>query len=169
VADRLRRRDATARQIAATTIRRGAEILALGLLFRLQEYILGQPWAPWTDLLRVDILNTIGVSIMLMGALCWVVSAASSAVDTSAWRMRNVCAAIAAALAISFAAPVVWTSWKPQWLPWYLETYSTACTTSACRSRGSFPFSLGGIRVRGMAVGFVILSERARLHEREPP
>ena len=50
-----------------TTIRRGAEILALGLLFRLQEYVIAWGWAPWSDLLRVDILNTIGVSMMLMG------------------------------------------------------------------------------------------------------
>src|SRR3974377_2403995 len=53
------------------TIRLGAEILALGLLFRVQEYVIALGWAPWTDLFRVDILNTIGISIMLMGAMSW--------------------------------------------------------------------------------------------------
>ena len=54
-------------QIARTTIRRGAEIFAFGLLFRLQEYVIAWGWAPLSDLLRVDMLNTIGVSMMLMG------------------------------------------------------------------------------------------------------
>ncbi len=62
-----------AEPIAQKTIRRGAEILALGLLFRLQEYVIAWGWAPWSDLLRVDILNTIGVSMMLMGGVCWIV------------------------------------------------------------------------------------------------
>ena len=67
ITDRWRSREAPVGKTAATTIRRGAEILGLGLLFRLQEYVLGQPWAPWTDLLRVDVLNVIGVAIMMMG------------------------------------------------------------------------------------------------------
>src|SRR5947207_15511844 len=63
----------SAHQIARTTIRRGAEIFALGLLFRIQEFAISLGWAPWSDLFRVDILNTIGVSIMLMGVMCWAV------------------------------------------------------------------------------------------------
>src|SRR5436190_19622254 len=54
-------------QISRTTIRRGAEGPGLGLLFRLQEYVIAWGWAAWSDLLRVDISNMIGVSIMLMG------------------------------------------------------------------------------------------------------
>ena len=68
--------------IAKTTIRRGAEIFALGLLFRVQEYALGYRWVPWTDLLRVDILNMLGLSMMLMGVLCWVTAARSPANST---------------------------------------------------------------------------------------
>jgi hypothetical protein len=47
-------------QIARATIRRGEEIFAFGLLFRLQEYIIAWGWAPMSDLLRLDVLNTIG-------------------------------------------------------------------------------------------------------------
>jgi len=42
----------------------------MGLLFRVQELC----WAilsPWTDLLRVDVLNILGLSMVLMGVLCW--------------------------------------------------------------------------------------------------
>ena len=73
VTDKLRQKGLAPNRIAQTTIRRGAEILALGLLFRLQEYVIAWGWAPWSDLLRVDILNTIGLSMMLMGGVCWIV------------------------------------------------------------------------------------------------
>src|SRR6202453_454514 len=73
VTDKLRQKGAPADQIARTTIRRGAEIFGLGILFRLQEYLIAWGWAPWSDLLRVDILNTIGLSMMLMGVVCWIV------------------------------------------------------------------------------------------------
>ena len=66
VTDKLRRKGLSAGQIAGKTIRRGAEILALGFLFRLQEFLIAWGWSPWSDLLRVDILNTIGVAMMLM-------------------------------------------------------------------------------------------------------
>ena len=73
VTEKLWQKGLSPAQVARTTILRGAEILAFGLLFRLQEYVVAWGWAPKTDLLRVDILNTIGVSMMLMGVLCWVV------------------------------------------------------------------------------------------------
>src|SRR6266849_4641825 len=62
VTDKLRQKGVSADKIARTTILRGGEIFFLGLLFRLQEFLLGQPGAPWKDLLRVDVLNVIGVS-----------------------------------------------------------------------------------------------------------
>src|SRR6476660_1456554 len=73
IVDRLLAKGLSAGQIAKTTIRRGAEIFALGLLFRIQEFVIALGWAPWSDLFRVDILNTIGVSLMLMGLACWMV------------------------------------------------------------------------------------------------
>ena len=73
VTNKLRQKGLQPSQIARTTIRRGAEILGLGFLFRLQEFVIAWGWAPWSDLLRVDVLNIIGVSLMLMGSVCWVV------------------------------------------------------------------------------------------------
>src|SRR3981081_1187928 len=75
VIDKLRTKNLSPSQIARATIRRGAEIFALGLLFRRQEFLIAWGWAPWSDLLRVDVLNTIGLSMMLMGIVCWVVLA----------------------------------------------------------------------------------------------
>ena len=53
VTDKLRQKGVSADEIARTTILRGGEIFLLGLLFRLQEFLLGQPGAPWTDLLAL--------------------------------------------------------------------------------------------------------------------
>src|SRR3954462_15798688 len=73
VTHKLIQRNLRAGQIARATIRRGTEIFVFGLLFRLQEYAISWGWAPKSDLLRVDILNTIGISMMLMGVVCWLV------------------------------------------------------------------------------------------------
>src|SRR6516225_1694458 len=75
VTEKLVQKGMSVSKVALTTIRRGAEILGFGLLFRLQEYLIAWGWAPKSDLLRVDVLNTIGVSMMLMGVLCWIVLA----------------------------------------------------------------------------------------------
>src|SRR5713101_3855071 len=79
VTDKLLQKGLSPGQIAKTTIRRGAEVFALGLLFRIQEFAIALGWAPWSDLFRVDILNTIGLSMMLMGVVCWMVLAVCSA------------------------------------------------------------------------------------------
>ena len=43
--------------MAKRMIRRGGEIFALALLFRVQEFVLGWPGAPWQDPFRVDVLT----------------------------------------------------------------------------------------------------------------
>src|SRR5579872_7332267 len=44
VVDKLLAKDLSAGQIAKTTIRRGAEIFALGILFRIQEFAIALGW-----------------------------------------------------------------------------------------------------------------------------
>src|SRR6266478_1693891 len=43
---KLRQKNCSPAEIARITIRRGAEIFALGLLFRLQEFVIALGWAP---------------------------------------------------------------------------------------------------------------------------
>jgi uncharacterized membrane protein len=78
VTQRLREKGVARNVLARTTILRGAEIYGLGLLFRVQEFVLGYPKSPWTDLLRVDVLNILGLSMMLMGVLCWLTAAVTA-------------------------------------------------------------------------------------------
>ncbi len=70
VTDKLIRKGVSTGEITRAMLRHGAEIFAFGLLFRLQEFLIAWGWAPWSDLLRVDVLNIIGLSMMLMALLC---------------------------------------------------------------------------------------------------
>jgi uncharacterized membrane protein len=163
VTDKLRQRGASHAQIAKTTIRRGAEIFGLGLLFRLQAFVLAWPWAPWTDLLRVDVLNTIGVSMMLMGVLCWLAAADTSAIGN---RLRSIAAAAPVAIVIPLLTPPLWTTWRLRWLPWPLESYICGVHTYSEPQAWLFPiFPWTGFAFAGLAVGFLLLSDWARRRE----
>jgi uncharacterized membrane protein len=163
VTDKLRQKGVAPNAIAQKTIRRGAEILALGLLFRLQEYVIAWGWAPWSDLLRVDILNTIGVSMILMGGMCWIVLCMGSAT-----RMRQVLGATAGgvAMAISLLTPLLWTTWRPRWLPWPIESYIDGVHNLGQPQSWLFPiFPWTAFAFAGLAIGFLLLSDWARRRE----
>lgn len=152
VTDRQRKKGIAARAIAGKTIRRGGEILALGLLFRVQEFVLGWPWSPWTDLLRVDVLNVIGVSIVLMGLVCWMAQG----------RAASVLGGLAGATAISMLAPPLWTTWRPRWLPWFLESYINGVHNLDKPQSWLFPiFPWAAFAFAGLAVGFLLFSDWA--------
>ncbi len=153
VIDRKQRRGMPHRRIAWETVQRGAEILGLGLLFRVQEWALGQPSAPWTDLLRVDILNEIGVSIMLLGLVYLVAKT----------RWKTAFLAAFGAAAISLLTPLLWTTWMPNWLPWYLESYLNGVYISGKPRPWLFPiFPWAAFALAGMALGTVLVTGWAR-------
>jgi uncharacterized membrane protein len=152
------------RQIAAATIRRGAEIFALGILFRIQEFVIAWGWAPWSDLLRVDILNTIGLSMMLMGTLCWIVLSigrdpAPGDVALHNHRSRRnhlITAAVLAAAVISFLTPLLWTTWRPSFLPWPIESYIDGVHNLNQSQSWLFPlFPWSAFAFAGLAFGFI--------------
>ena len=51
------------------SLRRAGYLLGLAFLFRLQLWIFAWGTSPWTDLFRVDILNCMGVAIMLFSLM----------------------------------------------------------------------------------------------------
>ena len=196
VTEKLRHKDLPASQIARTTIWRGAEIFGYGVLFRFQEYVVAWGWAPKSDLLRVDVLNTIGVSMMLMGVLCWLVLAVEehmwgktpSAVGQggsqipkinaaapllprsvgqgSRKTMPLILASAATALLISLLTPLVWTVWRPTWLPWAIESYIDGVHNIGTPQAWLFPiFPWTGFAFAGLAIGFILQSEWARSRE----
>ncbi|HKV76626.1 MAG TPA: heparan-alpha-glucosaminide N-acetyltransferase domain-containing protein [Candidatus Sulfotelmatobacter sp.] len=195
VTDKLLQKNLSPTQIARSTIRRGAEILGFGLLFRLQEYLISWGWAPKSDLLRVDILNTIGLSMMLMGVLCWMALSVSirngnmwgqppkpalsevegavrpgearqEATGTLRDRFVLILAAAAASMLISLLTPLLWTTWRPRFLPWPLESYINGVHNLGAPQAWLFPvFPWTAFAFAGLAVGFILQSQWSRARE----
>src|SRR5229473_5218909 len=159
---RLREKGMARDAIARTTILRGAEIYGLGLLFRGQEFLLGYPNAPWTDLLRVDVLNILGVSMMLMGVLCW----ATDAGTLEKSRRRSIAAGLVAAALVAVMTPWMWTTLRPRWLPWPLESYINGVHVYGHPQPWLFPlFPWVAFAFVGLALGFLLFSDFAKKKE----
>jgi uncharacterized membrane protein len=159
---RLREKSLARNAIGKATIRRGAEIYGLGLLFRGQEFLLGYPYSPWTDLLRVDVLNILGLSMMLMGVLCW--TTASNTIEKS--RRNAIAPGVVAATLVALATPWLWTTHRPRWLPWPLESYINGVHIYAQPQPWLFPvFPWVAFAFVGLALGFLLFSDFARKKE----
>ena len=192
VTDKLIRKGLTPTAITRAMLHRGAEIFAFGLLFRLQEFLIAWGWAPWSDLLRVDVLNIIGLSMVLMALTCGMAlhvwGRASSPVQAertgapgkpgdglTGWsssaltggqshsRFPMIAAAIAAAALIALLTPPLYTTWRPTWLPWPLESYINGCHNLGAPQPWLFPlFPWAAFAFAGLAAGFILFSDQAR-------
>ncbi|HUK30362.1 MAG TPA: heparan-alpha-glucosaminide N-acetyltransferase domain-containing protein [Candidatus Acidoferrum sp.] len=166
--DSQRSRGASSDEIARKTILRGAEIFGLALLFRLWEFLLGQGKvkSPWTDLLRVDILNIIGVSLMTMGVVCWIAARLWGSSSPAMLRWKNLALAAGVALAISLETPLLWTTWRPRWLPWFLESYVNGVHIYDAPQSWLFPFfPWAAFAFAGLAAGFFLMSDWGRAQQ----
>jgi uncharacterized membrane protein len=165
VTERLREKGVSRSVIARTTILRGAEVFGLGLLFRVQEFALGYRWVPWTDLLRVDVLNILGLSMVLMGVFCWLSANASpsSPAAIASSRNRGIATALATATVVALATPPLWTTHRPSWLPWPLESYINGVHTFNQPQPWLFPlFPWAAFAFAGLAVGFFLFTNFAK-------
>jgi len=107
------RREGSHRAGAAAARARGWEIFILGLVFRVQAQLLG--FGPLANLFKVDMLNTMGLTLV----------AASWIWQSSAIRSRRVLLFAAATAAFSFSTPLVravpWLAWLPDPIEAYLR------------------------------------------------
>ena len=162
VTERLREKGMARNAILKQTALRGGEIFGLGLLFRVQEFALGYQSAPWTDLLRVDILNILGLSMILMSLVCWL----TAAPEIAAARFRGVAGGLLAATAVAMATPPLWTTHRPNWLPWPLESYINGVHVYNQPQPWLFPlFPWSAIAFAGLAIGFLLYTPLARRRE----
>jgi uncharacterized membrane protein len=149
--DGMARRGATPGAMVEATLRRGGKVFLYALLFRAQEFVYFRSHGPWSNFLRVDVLNVIGVSIALMSLICWIPGRAARAV-----------ASAAAALAITMVTPPLWTTWRPSWLPWYLESYINGVHIFNQPQPWLFPiFPWAAFCFAGLAAGILLRSEWA--------
>ena len=113
------RRGLTTSQTASVGRRRGWQILGLAFLFRLQSFLISGGPFPET-LLKVDILNVMGLS-MLVGAMLWAVS------SRNLWRSV---ALLLAALGFVLVTPLVRTASFVATLPYPIEWYFRSASGS---------------------------------------
>ena len=129
------RRTGDANAAARAVAMRGLEIFGLAFLFRLQAWILG--WSHrWTDLLKVDILNIMGPSIVL-SAVLWrlgtasagrglVFAAATAATAVATPLVRAVPADLLPAPLLAYVLPVPPYS-TFVFFPWMALVFAGAC------------------------------------------
>jgi uncharacterized membrane protein len=99
------------RAAALAGVRRGLLILAGAYLFRFQEWAFAFGAAPATDLLRIDVLNCIGIALVAVSLLWWLGA-------------RRIVAFLAVAAAVILLTPIVSAadlSFLPQHLADYLN------------------------------------------------
>ncbi len=168
VTDKLRGKGVPADEIARTTILRGGEIFLLAMLFRVQEFLLGLSSARWADLLRVDVLNVIGVSLMLMGVACRIAAVGGSTGVSGVSRLRRatILTAMVCVAGIALLTPPLWTSWRSHFLPWWLESYVNGVHTFGTPQPWLFPiFPWAAFAFVGLAAGSLLLFAWARKNE----
>jgi uncharacterized membrane protein len=108
-----RRRGRTLAEVRRALVWRGLTVFGLAFAFRLQAFILGlgRP----VDLLRVDVLNVMGLALVLAAVLFCLVDDDHGRVWT----------AVVVTAALAFVAPIVrtagWIAWLPAPLQWYLR------------------------------------------------
>jgi hypothetical protein len=143
-----------------------------------QEFAISLGWAPWSDLFRVDILNTIGISLMLMAILSWAVLKCAQPglveKDVENWsdgRPRPsgesarylVSAAALVTAVVSVLTPLLWTTWRPRFLPWQLETYINGVHNLGQPQAWLFPiFPWTAFAFAGLAFGFLLVSKSSQ-------
>jgi uncharacterized membrane protein len=177
VTEGLQRKGVPDGQIFKTAILRGLEIFGYGILLRVQEFVLGFPKSPWTDLFRVDVLNILGISILHM-AIIWRLTArlgaphynaqagaAESIASAGADRRRYLAIAgsLSVAAAIALATPPLWTTHRPLFLPWMLESYINGVHIFNAPQPWLFAiFPWSGFAFVGLAFGLFIFTNFAQ-------
>jgi uncharacterized membrane protein len=118
-------------------LRRAGYLLGVAFLFRFQLWLFARPYSPWTDLLRVDILNAMGLAVAVMSGM---------AVFQTADRVR-LCAALG--VGIAAASPLIsQLDWSP--VPAAIRSYIIPDMLSF----GFFPWA--AFVAFGMSAGSII-------------
>jgi uncharacterized membrane protein len=120
-----------------TALRRAGYLFLLAFLFRLQLFVFGAPYSPASELLRVDILNCMGMAMLVFAPM---------AVFTTLERVR-LCTILG--LLVAVLAPLVTQIDDPA-IPWLVRAYFFP----SLNYFGFFPWA--SFLAFGMAAGSVI-------------
>jgi hypothetical protein len=118
-------------------LKRSRHLFLIAFLFRLQLYVFGFPTSPASELLRVDILNCMGMAMLVFAPVSLL----------TAWSRALWCAALG--LLIAVAAPFA-TQWDSPAIPWLLRSYFAP----SLKTFGFFPW--GSFLAFGIAAGTLL-------------
>lgn len=145
------RKGLTPRQVAVTAVRRGGWIFLLAFLFRLQSIVISGGAFP-QSLLKVDILNVMGLS--MMGAALFWAAGRRDAVRAPLF--------VAVTAGLALATPLIrsaaWIAALPDPIEWYLRPSAGSTTFTL------FPWA--GFLTGGAAVGVWLARASAPAGER---
>jgi hypothetical protein len=66
-------------------------------------------------------------------------------------------------MAIALATPLLWTTWRPRWMPWPLESYIDGCHNLGEPQAWLFPiFPWTAFAFVGLVIGFVLAGDWSR-------
>jgi hypothetical protein len=76
-----------------------------------------------------------------------------------------VIASLIATAVIALLTPTLYTTWRPTWLPWPIESYIDGCHNLGAPQPWLFSlFPWSAFAFAGLATGFILFGERARSH-----
>jgi hypothetical protein len=105
------------------------------------------------------------VSLKVSGSPSAVVPVAGNETGLRRSRFAIVAAALSAAALIALLTPPLYTTWRPTWLPWPLESYIDGCHNLGAPQPYLFPlFPWAAFAFAGLAAGFILFSDQARAH-----
>ncbi len=138
------RKNVSSYQKLIAALKRSRYLFAIAFLFRIQLYLFGYPTSPASELLRVDILNCMGMSMLLFAPM---------AIFTTAERIR-LCSILG--VAITFLAPVM-ALLDSSFVPSFISAYFIPTYTGF----GVFPWA--AFLAFGMVTGSVIRTVKPNL------
>lgn len=145
LADARFRRGASAPAVRRELLIRSLEVLGYAALFRIWMFTTGGFKKP-VDLLRVDVLNCIGLSMLLVGALTL----------ASPDRGARVSRALLLTAVVALLTPLAWDLPWPPWIPFWLRGYWSG------RAPGAFfpMFPWAGFTAAGAVAGLLLAGGR---------
>jgi uncharacterized membrane protein len=110
------------------------------------------------------VLNILGLSMILLGVLCWVGGGGRGTAVVV--RMRSLALALAAAAVVAIVTPALWTTWRPRFLPWQVESYVNGVHIFDKPQVWLFPiFPWAAFAFVGLAVGFWLFTDLVKRRE----
>lgn len=142
------------------SLKRAGYLFALAFLFRLQLWLFAWPYSPWTDLFKVDILNAMGLAVMVLSPLALLSTPERARLGAAAGLAIAVCSPLVSRLDWSGVPPLVKAYLAPDY--YYFAFFPWASFVAFGVSAGSIlklvrPEQIERLMQWGAVAGFALI------------